>query len=124
MPKNKLLGGIYRALMRISSERHPPFRINSSVKDQTFVRAGPKKITTVDEARVVNVAHQLEAVIVMAEMLEGEHPVALAVTNLELAHFVAYVRQLDDAYRTQVQKVERLESQNKELLEKAGVISK
>lgn len=101
---------MYRWLFgRIDPKRFAPFRINTFVKDQTFVRVGPKKIVSLDEAKVVSVAHQFEAVLVMAETLEGEHPVALAVTNLELAHFVAYVRQLDETYRRQHDKITRLE---------------
>lgn len=111
--------GIYRWLFgRLSRKHYGPFRINRSVLTQSFVRIGPKKITTVEEERVVSVAQQLEAILVMSETLEGEHPVALAVTNLELMHFVAYVRQLDEMYRKQNTKIEKLESDYRELTER------
>lgn len=90
---------LHALLQRISGERYAPFRINSVAKAQTFVRLGPKKIVMLEEQHVVSVAHQLEATLVMGEEMEGEQPVALEFTNTELAHFVAYVRQLDETYR-------------------------
>lgn len=118
---SKMFNGIHRALMRVSIERHPPFRIISHVREQAFMRVGPKKIECVLEEPVVRMAHLLEATLVMGEMVEGNQPVALEVTYTELSNFVAYVRQLDDMYRKQADKIIRLERENVEMRRNAGV---
>lgn len=118
--RTRILQSIHNALRRLSFERHEPFRVHPKVKEQTFVRLGPKKVEAVNGLLVTNVAHQLEATIVMGEMLETDQPIAIEVTYMELVHFVGYVRQLDDMYRKQVDKITRLESDAKRLREKLG----
>lgn len=104
---SKMFGGVHRALMRLSPERYAPFKVIEHVRDQSFLRVGPKRIECVLEEPVVRMAHLLEATLVMGEMLEGEQAVALEVTNTELSHFVAYVRQLDDMYRKQAVQIQK-----------------
>lgn len=120
MQSNSIMRSIRRALKKFDPGRYEPFQIHHKVKEQTFVRLGPKKVVAVDEERVVSVAHQLEATLVMGEMLDDNQPVAIEVTHMELTHFVGYVRQLDDMYRKQVNMITRLERENKGLREKLG----
>lgn len=85
---------------RLSDARWPPFRVSAPVLQQTFVRMGPKKISAIEEDNVTSLAHQLEATLVMGEMLENpDEPVVVNCTYRELLHFVGYMRQLDALYR-------------------------
>lgn len=75
------------------------FKPIAAVIQNTFARKDKNTVQGVDPADIKEVAHQLEAALIMAEDTPWDSVMTLSFSRRELSAFVCYMRELDTEYR-------------------------
>lgn len=109
----------------LSGERYRTgFAMAKKLVGRAFVRHSKTGLVgLVDPAHVLAVAATLEAVLVMAEGLDGSESLTVSVTNEELQAFVNYMRVLDKEYRYLAERNEELEKYESKAVEASAAAS-